>query len=92
MSLPQGQYYSLFIVFNNGDKATFYSRDKKNSKSTEKDRLVGLKRLLKLAKKHENQAQNISIYDHRSESIANGMLIWQINRGRVLVNQLELII
>jgi hypothetical protein len=89
MSLPNGEYYCLYIVFNTGKKAMFYSRDHKNSKSKFKDHVVGLKRLLKLALKHEKNAQNISIYDHRPGNPRDGRLIWQLNRGSVLVNLLD---
>ena len=53
MSLPNGESYAMQIIFQDGGKAQFYSRDKKNSNSKQRLPELGLKRLLKLAEKHE---------------------------------------
>lgn len=89
MSLPKGEYYCLYIVFKDGNKRVFYSRDRKSSKSKFKNDHIGLVRLLKLAQKHTHSAENMSIYDHREGNPSNGTLIWQVNRDRTLVNKVE---
>ena len=89
MALPGGHYYCLYVIFFDGKTGTFYSRDRKSSRSKRKDPLIGLQRLVKLAEKYEGKAENISIYDHRPGKPPNGQLIWQINRNRTLVNDLK---
>jgi|GEM_PF-4028324 len=86
MSLPGGQNYSLYVIFQDKKKGVFYSRDRKNSNSKKKDPVVGLKRLLKLAQKYENTAEEISIYDHREGNPPDGKKIFQMNRGRIKLN------
>ncbi len=87
MSLPNGESYAMQIIFQDGGKAQFYSRDKKNSNSKQRLPELGLKRLLKLAEKHESKAQNIDIYDHQPGNPANGTLVFRWNRGKIKVNK-----
>ena len=77
------------IVFANKDKAFFYSRDRKSSRSKNKDPKIGLERLLSLAARHENNSEDISIYDHRPGNPPNGKLIFQWNRGKIKVNLIQ---
>ena len=88
MSLPNNESYALHIIFQDGGSAQFYSRDFKKSKSKKRHPEVGLKDLMKLAKKHEHNAQNIDIYDHQPGNPDNGTLVFRWNRGKIKVNNI----
>ncbi len=85
MSLPNGEAYCLHMIMKNKDVLQFNSRDRKKS-GGRKDPAVGLRRLLKLAQKHESGAQNIDIYDHQPGNPADGKLVFRWNRGKISVN------
>jgi hypothetical protein len=85
--LPGGQYYVLWVKFNDGKKGQFLSRDRKSSKSKNKDEKIGLYRLFKLAIKYETFAEAIQIYDHREGKPKNGELIFHWNCGNILLHK-----
>lgn len=88
MSLPNNESFAMQINFKDGGKAQFYSRDFKKSGAKKRIPELGLRRLMKLAKKHEHKAQNIDIYDHRPGNPANGALVFRWNRGQIKVNKI----
>ena len=78
----ENSYFKLWVVFIDGNKRHFYSRDKKNSRK-QPDPEVGLDRLRKYINKKLMRMNVYMIYDKRN---GGDVILTHYSHGKLIVN------